>query len=378
MADRRIISAILLEELAEDDLFTQFNSNQTLAMDVMNVSLNAVSLVLSSRSDPVRVEGYVPEVVSIYSDLEFKSHFRMQRSTFEMLCTEVAPEFPRERSINLETKMLATLWLLGTQECYRSVGDRFGMSKGTLHLIVQQVCRVISDMRETYIRMPRTRQEMERVEKGFREKCGMPGVVGAIDGTHIAIPGPSEHRSSYINRKGYQSMQLQVVCDSQLKFLDTYTGWPGSVHDARVYRNSPISETVSNLPHDKHLLGDSAYPLKVNMLVPFRDNGHLNRVEKKFNKVHSSTRVDVERAIGLLKCKFRRLKHLDMLMVEEIPVTITSCCVLHNYILENDCDDSEESVDDFSGGDADIDQTDNMENVSGQAAQKRQHVANLL
>jgi hypothetical protein len=41
---------------------------------------------------------------------------------------------------------------------------------------------------------------------------------------------------------------------------------------------------VSNLPHDKHLLGDSAYPLKVNMLVPFRDNGHLNRVEKTFNK----------------------------------------------------------------------------------------------
>jgi hypothetical protein len=40
MADRRIISAILLEELAEDDLFTQFNSNQTLTMDVMNGSLS--------------------------------------------------------------------------------------------------------------------------------------------------------------------------------------------------------------------------------------------------------------------------------------------------------------------------------------------------
>jgi hypothetical protein len=40
MADRRITSAILLEELAEDDLFTQFNSYQTLEMDVMNVSLS--------------------------------------------------------------------------------------------------------------------------------------------------------------------------------------------------------------------------------------------------------------------------------------------------------------------------------------------------
>jgi hypothetical protein len=65
-------------------------------------------------------------------------------------------------------------------------------------------------------------------------------------------------------------------------------------------------------------------------------------------------------------------------MVEEIPETITSCCVLCNYILENDCDDLEESVDDFNGGEANIDQTDNMENVSGQAEEKRQHVANLL
>jgi hypothetical protein len=45
---------------------------------------DAVSLVVSSNSDPVRVEGYVPEVVSIYSVLEFKSHFIMQRSTFEV------------------------------------------------------------------------------------------------------------------------------------------------------------------------------------------------------------------------------------------------------------------------------------------------------
>jgi hypothetical protein len=65
-----------------------------------------------------------------------------------------------------------------------------------------------------------------------------------------------------------------------------------------------------------------------------------------------------------------------MLMVEEIPVT--SCCVLHNYILENDCDDFKESVDEFNDGAANIEQNDNMENVSGQAEEKRQHVANLL
>jgi hypothetical protein len=70
------------------------------------------------------------------------------------------------------------------------------------------------------------------------------------------------------------------------------------------------------------------------MLVPFRDNGHLDTVQKKFNACHTSTRVDVERAIGLLKCKFLRLKHLEMHLEQEIPVVIASCCVLHNFILK--------------------------------------------
>ena len=34
-------------------------------------------------------------------------------------------------------------------------------------------------------------------------------VVGAIDGTHIMIPRPSEHRDAYIIQKGVPSMQLQ-------------------------------------------------------------------------------------------------------------------------------------------------------------------------
>jgi hypothetical protein len=34
------------------------------------------------------------------------------------------------------------------------------------------------------------------------------------------------------------------------------------------------------------------------------------------------------------KCKFRRLKMLDMLLSDSIPMVIQSACVLHNFILE--------------------------------------------
>ena len=55
-----------------------------------------------------------------------------------------------------------------------------------------------------------------------------------------------------------------------------------------------------------------------------------------FNSAHSSTRVEIERAFGLLKGKFRKLKLLDMTNVEAIPGVVVTCCALHNFILKNE------------------------------------------
>ena len=45
-------------------------------------------------------------------------------------------------------------------------------------------------------------------------------------------------------------------------FQDIVVGWPSSVHDSRVLRNSGLYQTAAvKFPGYTHLLGDGGYPL---------------------------------------------------------------------------------------------------------------------
>ena len=63
-----------------------------------------------------------------------------------------------------------------------------------------------------------------------------PQCFGAINGSHIPII--KDCHTDYYNRKGFYSIVLQALVDLQYRFLNAHTGWPGSVHDARVLSNS--------------------------------------------------------------------------------------------------------------------------------------------
>ena len=61
------------------------------------------------------------------------------------------------------------------------------------------------------------------------------------------------------------------MCDDNLRFLDVFAGYPGSVHDARVFRNSPLYEAIEGgiIHEENHILCDSTYALAPNMMVPY-------------------------------------------------------------------------------------------------------------
>lgn len=143
-------------------------------------------------------------------------------------------------------------------------------------------------------------------------------------------------------------LQTQLVCDHKLRIRDICVGYPGSVHDSRVFRVSPLSQSLQEKCGELYIVGDSGYPLLPNLLTPFRDRGQLNQAQGNYNIKLSKNRILIEHCNGLLKQKFRQLYHIKLRKMINIVHFIRACCVLHNLaimddfnIVENNAEDPE-------------------------------------
>ncbi|CAN8011255.1 unnamed protein product [Ixodes pacificus] len=101
-----------------------------------SVSLHT-SADLAGPSDSERIwgiGGFVSDVVPRYSSIHGHpiQETRMYRSTFEVLLQLTEPNLATTIGVRVPT---ATK-LLGNQESYRGVADRFGVHKSTLHFVV--------------------------------------------------------------------------------------------------------------------------------------------------------------------------------------------------------------------------------------------------
>ena len=208
-------------------------------------------------------------------------------------------------------KLLALgLYRLAHGNSYITIGPNFNVGKSTVIEVVQDVVEALCDLRNEYIKFPSTNREVLATRETFDDLTDLPNVVGAIDGTHDKIKTPKESGPDYFSRLQQHDVVVQAVADGGKRFLDVAAGFPGSMHDSRVLRNSSLYRRITNnelllgptvrvagREIRPVLLGDSAYPLSTWLLKPYHE-GTNDPEEINFNKELSRARVSVECAFG--------------------------------------------------------------------------------
>ena len=235
---------------------------------------------IRSRSNPL----------DIYDDNDLFKRFRFPRSellyVIDQFGNELGYEFDRKGSLPPAMQILIALRFYASgsfQEVILLVlllvlvlliGDTFGVSKATVCRTIHSVrcdsrnlrwsCQVWSaGWAETYMYVSGLRQIGQR--QNFTKLQIFLAWLGAlIDCTHVKIVSPRQYEKVYVNRKGYHSIHVQLVCDADLKIINAVVKMPGSAHDARIVRESIIFDAFESVPPplNGHLLGDNGYMLR--------------------------------------------------------------------------------------------------------------------
>lgn len=246
-----------------------------------------------------------------------------------------------------------------------NTGQIFGIGEGTVILYTQRIIMALMSLWNDAVRWPlpeertlmqaRLRRDPGEHGWGIFQKC-----IGVLDGTLLPFKiQPAEPTVSidfFSRRKQRYGLQATVVCDDQLQILLFTCNHPGSVHDARAWRNLDVYQHPDQyFRHGEYLLADSAYELNNWCVTPYKKPrlNELVQIQRAFNARLSALQVVVEHVIGVLKARFSSLRSLPQrdIWTEDCMnwalAWVGSCVVLHNLLLNHD--DWEPSQEELEG-----------------------------
>ncbi|KAG8177441.1 hypothetical protein JTE90_008625 [Oedothorax gibbosus] len=160
----------------------------------------------------------------------------------------------------------------------------------------------------------------------------------------------------YVNRKSSFSINVQLICDTDMYILNVNARYPGSTHDAFIWRHSAVKNALEQYHEPGSWLCDNIYFLLTYVVLHFlhlkknqiikRDSGYplepwlLNPIlnpapgspSERFNTAFIRTRNTIERCNGLLKSRVRCLLKARQLAYDPTRAgkIINACVVLHN------------------------------------------------
>lgn len=143
--------------------------------------------------------------------------FCLSKDAFSYVLEQITPELStniRTTSVPPILKLASSLRFLAEGSYQTSAGNDFniGLAQQTVSKVFAEVLNAAEKvLRPIWISLTMTDMEKSDSKRFFYNTYGFPGVVGAIDGSHIQMMRPTTNEHVFFNRKLQHSVNAMVV-----------------------------------------------------------------------------------------------------------------------------------------------------------------------
>lgn len=143
-----------------------------------------------------------------------KSTFQYIRNELEGVLKPKPNPYTKRTSVSDQKQVAMCIYYLGCCAELRVISEIFGLAKSTVWKCVRRVCKaIIQILKPIWITIPNA-DECEEAARLFKQKIGLPQIIGALNGSRILITPPKEGYSDFINRKNLLFLNLQSPVDA--------------------------------------------------------------------------------------------------------------------------------------------------------------------
>ncbi len=243
---------------------------------------------------------------------EFLCKYRMNRDTLDAVTNLIKedPVFQRGQrgppQLPVKHQLMIFMHFIGREgETNANQRSVFHVSQGRCQKARERVILALTNMREEYIYWPDV-NERKRISRRIEEKYHLPNCVGMMDGTllELGITPRCNDKADYSGRKFRYSLTVNVINNDKRRIRAYLSGYPGTTHDNRVWRNM-VECQRSNVffSRGEYLVTDTAYEPIEHVVPAFKSSPgtglRLSHKKQMFNMCLSLPRVTAEHTMGL-------------------------------------------------------------------------------
>jgi hypothetical protein len=283
--------------------------------------------------------------VEAIGEATFKRAYRLTVASFDRLLAEISDELEAsnvQKAINssgstiLPATCLAMALRFLAGGSYVDICFTHGVAVPTFYEKLWITLEAINSVEKIEFPIDNM-QKLGDIARGFQNRsgCVFRSCVGAIDGLSIRTREPykseTPHPAQYKNRKGFFSVNVQAIADSDYVFTHVSMETAGTTHDWLSWQCSPLFHLLQEkgLPGGFWIAADDAYVCSSYMLTPYPGR-NIGQEKDTFNFFQSSCRIYIEQAFGILVRRWGILwRRLEMAM-DRWPLVILCCMKLHN------------------------------------------------